>query len=161
LAAATTQKDGRAWADPASTPLSAASRDPAFAGALGAAFGSLVAAGVDKAGAKKKKKVTLCLDGRTIKARKKLLESGAALGASAVQSAPPPPPPGSTTTTTPAPTCRDGLRNGGESDVDCGGPDCARCGFTLHCQKPPRTYAGFICASAHCEAPNQCGPLLS
>jgi hypothetical protein len=32
-----------------------------------------------------------------------------------------------------APTCSDGLRNGDESDVDCGGPLCARCAVSARC----------------------------
>jgi hypothetical protein len=27
----------------------------------------------------------------------------------------------------PAPTCTDGVKNGQESDIDCGGPSCGKC----------------------------------
>ena len=45
-------------------------------------------------------------------------------------SPPPPPaspPPPAAPPPPPAATCRDGLKNGGESDVDCGGPTCPAC----------------------------------
>lgn len=35
--------------------------------------------------------------------------------------------------TRPPPTCTDQTRNGQESDVDCGGPDCQRCELTKTC----------------------------
>jgi len=41
---------------------------------------------------------------------------------------PPPPPPGS-----PAATCTDTVKNGSESDVDCGGPVCPRCAVGKAC----------------------------
>jgi cysteine-rich repeat protein len=43
-------------------------------------------------------------------------------------------------------TCADGLRNGGETDVDCGGPDCGGCGDALACGK------GSDCGSTFCDA---------
>lgn len=50
---------------------------------------------------------------------------------------PPPPPPG--------PTCADGIKNGSESDVDCGGFRCPRCAN------------GKLCTSAHDCASGSCG----
>ncbi len=32
-----------------------------------------------------------------------------------------------------APTCSDGVKNGGETDVDCGGPSCVKCGLGKTC----------------------------
>jgi hypothetical protein len=42
------------------------------------------------------------------------------------------------------PSCSDGARNGGETDVDCGGPCVAKCGPGKSC------FADGDCASAHC-----------
>jgi uncharacterized protein YjdB len=42
------------------------------------------------------------------------------------------------------PTCSDGVKDGFETDVDCGGPECAPCGATLAC------LAGTDCASGTC-----------
>ena len=43
-------------------------------------------------------------------------------------------------------TCGDGVRNGGETDIDCGGPDCGGCGDALACGH------GGDCASTFCDA---------
>jgi len=43
-------------------------------------------------------------------------------------------------------TCTDGLRNGDETDVDCGGPSCGGCGDELACA------GGTDCASTFCSA---------
>ena len=60
----------------------------------------------------------------------------------------------STTTTTPSgpPRCDDGLKNGGETDVDCGGPcsdkQCAGgqgCENELDCGEGLGCWAGFCC----------------
>lgn len=48
-----------------------------------------------------------------------------------------------TTSTTPAPTCSDGIRNGSETGVDCGG-SCLRCATGQPCQ------VAADCASARC-----------
>lgn len=93
----------------------------------GSALGGLVLAGTSEADAKrkKKKKVTLCLNGQTIKVKKNkqndLLDQGATLGECPVS----PPPP--------ANTCSDGIQNGKETDVDCGGGSCPRCGVGKKC----------------------------
>jgi hypothetical protein len=50
---------------------------------------------------------------------------------------PPPPAP-------PPVTCSDGIQNGSESDVDCGGPECDRCTIGLGCLGPAD------CSTSHC-----------
>ncbi|MEM9458200.1 MAG: hypothetical protein AAGF11_28755 [Myxococcota bacterium] len=49
------------------------------------------------------------------------------------------------------PSCVDGLQNGEETDVDCGGPDCAPCGDGQMCED------NFDCASDSCDG-NVCQP---
>jgi hypothetical protein len=44
------------------------------------------------------------------------------------------------------PTCSDGLQNGDETDVDCGGPTCHKCAANRHCE------AATDCASGKCDA---------
>jgi hypothetical protein len=51
----------------------------------------------------------------------------------------PPPPPAEM----PA-TCSDGVKNGSESDVDCGGPTCARCALGRGC------VGAADCSTSHC-----------
>ncbi len=46
---------------------------------------------------------------------------------------------------TPPPTCTDGIKNGAETDVDCGGPTCGKCALTKMC------LAGSDCVSATCS----------
>jgi hypothetical protein len=46
----------------------------------------------------------------------------------------------------PAPTCTDGVENGGETDVDCGGPTCAPCADGHTCA------AGGDCQSGDCQS---------
>lgn len=50
----------------------------------------------------------------------------------------------------PPPTCTDGLPNGMESDVDCGGSCPNRCGLMSRCNSHPD------CASGYCNAAFQC-----
>src|SRR4051794_37061436 len=52
------------------------------------------------------------------------------------------------------PVCNDALRNGAETDVDCGGPDCRPCGEMGACAAPgaaspasARTAAALPCAA--------------
>ena len=45
---------------------------------------------------------------------------------------------------TPAPSCDDGVQNGQESGVDCGGPDCGACELGESCE------ASSDCASGYC-----------
>jgi hypothetical protein len=49
------------------------------------------------------------------------------------------------TCTSPQATCSDGVKNGAETDVDCGGPDCPGCQNGLDCS------AGTDCASGFCQ----------
>lgn len=51
-----------------------------------------------------------------------------------------------------APTCTDSRKNGTESDIDCGGSTCQKCGNDKACTGPTD------CASGSCVA-NQCKPM--
>jgi hypothetical protein len=72
----------------------------------------------------------------------------------------PPPPPG-------PPTCSDGIKNGNETGVDCGGPDCPRCPNGQGCANYNdcksalcnlRTLTCQACAtSAECGSPDNPG----
>lgn len=46
--------------------------------------------------------------------------------------------------------CNDGIRNGGETDIDCGGSDCASCGAMNQCTLNSDCLGG-ICISMQCE----------
>ncbi|MCA9879178.1 MAG: hypothetical protein KC442_15410 [Thermomicrobiales bacterium] len=111
-------------------------------GLLGALGVSQVAI-MDEAAAKKKKKVRLCLRGQTItvpkKKREQFLLNGARLGAC------------------PPPTCTDSLKNGDETDVDCGG-SCPRCANGLVCDSRDDC-ASALCVDSRCVScvPNNCG----
>jgi hypothetical protein len=50
------------------------------------------------------------------------------------------------------PTCSDGVRNGLETDVDCGGPTCAACSDNLACQVASDCTSG-ACVSGVCQQP--------
>jgi hypothetical protein len=55
---------------------------------------------------------------------------------------------------TPPPSCTDGIQNGSETDVDCGGGTCPRCGIDKTCRSRDD------CASALCleiDGSNVCG----
>jgi len=56
-------------------------------------------------------------------------------------------------------TCSDGVKNGSESDVDCGGPDCLRCGTAKSCVGQRDCGSAFcvnnICTA--CTTSPQCG----
>lgn len=97
---------------------------------------------------KKKKKITVCFNNQSIKVLKKkrdqFLLSGATLGG--CQSSPPPP--GSPPPPPPDPTCTDGVKNGDESGVDCGGscppcPDGQPCATREDC-------SGALCLDGTC-----------
>ncbi|WP_081077670.1 YncE family protein [Burkholderia stagnalis] len=51
----------------------------------------------------------------------------------------------------PAPTCTDNMQNGQETDIDCGGPACPKCGLSRRC------LIDSDCASNHCVN-NMMGP---
>jgi hypothetical protein len=48
------------------------------------------------------------------------------------------------TNVAPCEHCEDGIQNGGEADVDCGGPECPRCAVGRTCRTRDD------CATAHC-----------
>jgi hypothetical protein len=48
------------------------------------------------------------------------------------------------------PTCSDAVKNGGETDIDCGGPTCNKCGSGKRCQ------VGADCVSGICGAGGIC-----
>jgi len=52
-----------------------------------------------------------------------------------------------------AATCDDGVKNGGESDVDCGGPDCGGCDPGASCGGQDDCASG-VCQSGACAAPS-------
>lgn len=63
-----------------------------------------------------------------------------------------------------APTCTDGVRNGGETDVDCGGPECNRCEAGRSCSVDDDCLSddcdsGTCAPAATCTA-NQCPSCL-
>jgi plastocyanin len=54
------------------------------------------------------------------------------------------------------PSCGDGVHNGLESDVDCGGP-CVACGLNSTCGTSVDCASG-VCSAGHCVVPNDvCG----
>ncbi|CAF5007839.1 unnamed protein product, partial [Rotaria sp. Silwood1] len=55
----------------------------------------------------------------------------------------------STTTTTPA-TCNDGVRNGGESGIDCDGPCVKRCNGRA-CSSPDHCWSGVCGTNQTCS----------
>ena len=127
---------------------------------LGLLAGGLVglASGDQRVVTAKKKKVTLCLNGQTISVKKNkqgaLLGQGATRGACAVSPPPPPPRPPTSPPTSPPPppavdTCADGVLNGFETDVDCGGTCPNRCRVNRQCARD------FDCTTSRCNA-GQC-----
>lgn len=55
----------------------------------------------------------------------------------------------------PRPSCNDGVRNGMETDVDCG-PGCSQCPFGKTCTEGNDCISG-LCEAEHCVAPASCG----
>jgi hypothetical protein len=51
----------------------------------------------------------------------------------------------------PAPTCTDGIQNGNETDVDCGGPSCPKCVEGRHCATGGDCATG-VCTGGICVA---------
>jgi len=49
-----------------------------------------------------------------------------------------------------APTCMDRIKNGAETDVDCGGPECSRCADGKMCS------SDNDCQSGNCGAAGKC-----
>jgi hypothetical protein len=56
------------------------------------------------------------------------------------------------------PSCMDGFKNGGELDVDCGGP-CGKCGDGKLCNSVGDCQNGLYCAKADGEAQGMCRPI--
>ncbi len=54
----------------------------------------------------------------------------------------------------PAPTCTDGVMNGAETDIDCGGPTCGPCGNMKKCTANTDCL-GLVCTSNAC-VPTMC-----
>lgn len=124
------------------------------------AGGVLGLAGLEESTAKRKKKVTLCFSGETIVVKKSkkgaLLSQGATQGACAAS--PPPPPPQSPPPPPPMVSCEDGVKNGDETDTDCGG-SCPRCANNQQCQNR-EDCASALCANnvcITCRSSDQCG----
>jgi len=51
--------------------------------------------------------------------------------------------------------CADGVKNGAETDVDCGGPDCSPCAAGMACLQP-RDCRSTLCEGNQCQ-PQNCG----
>lgn len=54
--------------------------------------------------------------------------------------------------------CTDELRNGRETDVDCGGADCPKCAATKACSAASDCVTG-VCATSLCVYPRTCGEI--
>ena len=108
------------------------SRRRALAAALGAPLGMALGAVAGVEAAKKKKKpCPPCKKRKKGKCKANLPDGtacggGACRSGSCVAAAPP-------TTAPPVPTCSDGVKNGSETDIDCGG-SCPKCGTGKACQ---------------------------
>jgi hypothetical protein len=64
--------------------------------------------------------------------------------------------------TTPPPTCSDGIKNGSETDIDCGGPTCPRCSNFLACASRDDCQSAFCAITLgtcqECSTdPDNCG----
>ncbi|MSR85142.1 hypothetical protein EXS71_01750 [Candidatus Uhrbacteria bacterium] len=55
----------------------------------------------------------------------------------------------------PAPTCKDGKKNGTESDVDCGGDFCAQCWIGWACLQASDCFTK-LCSNGTCISPPSC-----
>ena len=51
------------------------------------------------------------------------------------------------------PTCTDGIFDGSETDVDCGGPTCAPCSLGRGCKVPTDCAGGVSCVAGICQPP--------
>jgi hypothetical protein len=122
-------------ADRFETLLRSLSGSPSRRSALGllagSALGSMLTLGAAPTEAKRKKK-------------KKNKRSTTSIP---VTTSPPPPPP------PPAPTCSDGVKNGSETDVDCGGGTCPPCEHDKACQGTGDCLSR-VCTNQVCQAPS-------
>src|SRR5262249_21176866 len=50
-------------------------------------------------------------------------------------------------------TCIDGVKNGNETDLNCGGGTCPRCTPGMSCADGPRDCDSFVCTATVCQAP--------
>ena len=50
-------------------------------------------------------------------------------------------------------TCDDGVRSGAETDIDCGGPECAACPTDSNCDRHSDCNS-LVCRAATCRAPS-------
>jgi hypothetical protein len=57
------------------------------------------------------------------------------------------------------PTCTDGVKNGMETDTDCGGPTCPACAVDRPCLES-RDCAAGVCDARVCRLPRSCQELL-
>jgi len=53
----------------------------------------------------------------------------------------------------PGPTCTDGIKNGAETDTDCGGADCEPCESGAACRGEADCVAGLLCSAGVCVSP--------
>ena len=65
----------------------------------------------------------------------------------------PTPGPGPTPAPEPAPNDTDGIKNNGETDIDCGGPNAKKCAVGKTCVAGPDCGLGY-CPAATCVAPS-------
>src|SRR2546423_735743 len=59
----------------------------------------------------------------------------------------------------PAPTCNDGVKNGQETDVDCGGANCAKCALAKKCVASTDCL-NAVCKNSVCVSPFGCESLF-
>lgn len=62
---------------------------------------------------------------------------------------------GTSTSPVEPPSCEDGVRNGSETDVDCGGDTCAPCARGMSCEEASDCATGE-CRARRCVAPASC-----
>jgi hypothetical protein len=55
-----------------------------------------------------------------------------------------------------APHCKNGVKDSTETDVDCGGPDCPKCGYHKLCSVPGDCQPGLVCFTMGPPPPAQC-----
>jgi hypothetical protein len=131
----------------------AGTRRHALAGLLAGALG-LLAAQAESAVAKKKKPCPPCKKRKKGKCKGSLPDGAACVGGACqggrCVAALPPGPSG--------PTCYDGVRNGNETGVDCGGPDCSPCPSGQACSHRADCVSALCQGTCQqCSAGTPCG----